>query len=100
MPSWPAATRSTRPRRRRGAAWGSCRATRLGAEAAAAVFAAGKGAVVGPFKTATGHVLYQVEEVTRAELDAATAAAIRQELFRGWLAQQLGGGQVELKLEV
>ena len=73
---------------------------RLAADVAAAVFAAGKGAVVGPFQTAAGHVLVQVEEVLLGQLDGATAAAIRQELFRDWLARQIQNGQVEVKLEV
>src|SRR5262249_44842894 len=67
---------------------------------AAAVFNAKNGAVVGPFKNASGHVLIQAEEILHGQLDAATTALIQQDLFRKWIANQVQNGKVEVKLGV
>lgn len=54
-----------------------------------AVFAAAPGEVVGPVATGDGFHLALVEEVRPAELDADTAALVREELFRAWLSERL-----------
>lgn len=56
---------------------------------AAAVASAAAGDVIGPLPTATGFLLLLLEEVQPATLDAATRAAIREELFQAWLAERL-----------
>jgi parvulin-like peptidyl-prolyl isomerase len=47
------------------------------------------GEVCGPVPTPHGFALVRVEQVEPAQLDAATMAVIRQELFEAWLRQQL-----------
>lgn len=67
---------------------------------AAAVYSARNGAVVGPVKTAAGYVLVKVEEILHGQLDAATTAALQQNLFRKWIAEQVRNCKVEVKLEI
>jgi putative peptide maturation system protein len=64
--------------------------------AAEAIFSARRGAVVGPVATDRGYALFLVEELLPAELDEATAALIRRELFDAWLAEQLRDLRVDL----
>ncbi len=66
--------------------------------AAQAVFAAREGDVVGPLTAPEGFQLFLVEKLVPAELDAGLAAAIRQELFDAWLAEQLAGARMEFPL--
>lgn len=56
---------------------------------AAAVFAGRPGDVVGPVPTPQGFHLLRVEVFPPTELDAATEAAIRQQLFDAWVAERL-----------
>jgi parvulin-like peptidyl-prolyl isomerase len=92
---------STDPRTRdNGGSLGIVSRAEMPPAVAAAVFSATSGAVVGPLKTNAGHVLIKVEEILRGQLDAPTAAALQQSLFRNWVAQQVQNGQVQVKLEV
>jgi parvulin-like peptidyl-prolyl isomerase len=68
---------------------GSLRRHQLPEAVAAAVFAAKAGETVGPLQTAGGFELYRVESFQPAQLDAATAALIRQQWFDAWLAAKL-----------
>jgi putative peptide maturation system protein len=65
---------------------------------ASAVFSAQPGDVIGPLKTDRGYHLIKVEAIHRAELNQATAAAIRQELFSSWLQEQVWKVGLEVKL--
>jgi parvulin-like peptidyl-prolyl isomerase len=60
----------------------------------AAVGSAGAGDLVGPVATPRGFVLALVESRRPAELDAATRRAIADELFDGWLAEQMAGARL------
>lgn len=57
--------------------------------AVAAALPSTVGAVAGPVATPRGFTLVRVEEVQPAQIDAATMASIRQELFEAWLREQL-----------
>jgi peptidylprolyl isomerase len=70
----------------------------LGHIAAAAVFGARPGDVVGPFQSDAGHHLLLVEEVLPAELNDETTAAIRRELFVAWLEEQVARAGVKVKV--
>jgi parvulin-like peptidyl-prolyl isomerase len=63
----------------------------LSAAVARAVFSARAGDVVGPLATPQGFLLLLVQEQRPGELDDATAALIRQELFDAWLNDKLKG---------
>jgi parvulin-like peptidyl-prolyl isomerase len=63
---------------------------------AEAIFAAQGGAVVGPFPSGQGYLLFLVEEILPAELDAETTQAIRRELFDDCVNEQLRGARVNL----
>jgi putative peptide maturation system protein len=65
---------------------------------ASAVFAAHDGDVVGPVKTDMGFHLVKVKAIRRAQLNADTAATIRQELFGDWLQDQARKARVEVPL--
>lgn len=65
---------------------------------AAAAFSAQKGDVIGPFKNGRGYQLLKVEDIMLGQLDARTAAAIRQLLFRRWLQEQQQTAKVEVNL--
>ncbi len=62
------------------------------------VFNAREGNVVGPVKTDMGYHLIKVEEILLGQLDAAIADAIRQELFRNWLREQVQLANVDVTL--
>jgi parvulin-like peptidyl-prolyl isomerase len=68
---------------------------RLPAAVADTVFAAAPGDIVGPIPGPAGYELYHVEEMFPPELDPATAAAVRSDLFADWLRGQLAGARIE-----
>ena len=72
---------------------------RLAADVEAAVFAARHGAVVRPFKAAAGYQLVYVEEIVLGQLDEPTRVALREELFRNWIVEQMQKATFELKLD-
>ena len=64
----------------------------LAPEAAAKVFNAEPGDLVGPFEKEGMSQLILVEEVNRAELDEEIKDAIKERIFNEWLAEILKGG--------
>jgi parvulin-like peptidyl-prolyl isomerase len=84
------------PSRRTGGSLGVVTRYALPPSLAEAVFAARPGTVVGPVAGNDGFRLVLVEELLPAQLNADTAAVIRAELFRAWLAQQLQSLQLDL----
>ena len=64
----------------------------LSPEAAAKVFNADAGELVGPFDKEGMSQLILVEEVSKAELDDEIKEAIRERVFNEWLAEILKGG--------
>jgi parvulin-like peptidyl-prolyl isomerase len=68
----------------------------LSAPAAEAIFAARPGDVIGPIASGQGFQLFLVEELLPGVLDEETTAVIRQELFDGWLAEQLRDVRIDL----
>ena len=62
------------------------------------IFSAADGALVGPVKTKFGHHVIRVEKLLLGELDAPTASAIRDKLFRDWLATEYTKARVEVTL--
>jgi putative peptide maturation system protein len=64
----------------------------------AAVFGARAGAVVGPFKTATGWELIKVQTRQPARLDDATRAQIADALFAEWLAERRRKARIHVPL--
>lgn len=68
----------------------------LSAAVAEAVFAAQPGTVVGPLPAGKGFALYLVEELLPAEMDDATTARIREELFDAWVRQKLKIVRIDL----
>jgi len=89
---------STHVSRRQGGRLGSLRRQQLADAVAEAVFAARAGEIVGPLASPGGFQLLLVESVHLAQLDAATAALIRKQLFDAWLAAQLKDTPVTLPL--
>lgn len=79
-----------------GGSLGIVRRPQLHPAVATAVFAATPGEVVGPVATDRGVHLIRVEAILPAELDDVTASLIRQELFDGWLKEQLQGIEIDL----
>lgn len=84
-----AAEHSTHPSRGHGGLLGLLRRHQLADGVAGSVFAAKAGEVVGPLATPGGFQLLLVESLQPAQLDAPTAALIRQQLFDAWLAARL-----------
>ena len=84
-----AARHSLHPSRAAGGQVGPILRRQLTGPVRQAVDSARVGVPVGPVATPEGFYLLVVEEVTAAQLDAATAAAIAQDLFGEWLAQRL-----------
>lgn len=82
----------------RGGNLGLVARTSLSPAVEAAVFNARKGDVVGPAKTEKGYHLIQVEEILLGRLDGTTATAIRRELFRRWLEDQVRRANVQVRL--
>ena len=72
-----------------------CRAD-LPSAVADVVFAARPGTVVGPIVTDRGITLFHVEALLPAELDEATTARIRKEMFDAWLREQLAEVRIDL----
>jgi parvulin-like peptidyl-prolyl isomerase len=66
------------------------RRTDLKPEISAAVFSAKPPQLLKPIVTSNGAHLILVEEAIAPQLDAAKAAQIQNELFAGWLKQQIG----------
>jgi parvulin-like peptidyl-prolyl isomerase len=84
--------------RPRGGSLGVVHRKSLSPAVESAVFNARKGQVVGPVKTDMGYHLIKVEEILLGQLDAGIADAIRQELFRSWLREQIQKAQVDVRL--
>lgn len=64
--------------------------------AAATIFSAKPGAVVGPVATERGFHLFLVEALTEPVLDDVAATVIREELFTAWLQEQLRDVRIDL----
>jgi parvulin-like peptidyl-prolyl isomerase len=62
------------------------------------IFAAQEGDVIGPLASPQGFHLFLVEKLVPPELDAATTALIRQELFDRWCQEQLSNGNLQFPL--
>lgn len=77
---------------------GTVRRPDMEAEIEAAVFGASPGALLGPFKDERGWLIIKVESLQRATLDNPTRAAITDELFNEWLAEQQRKARVSYTL--
>ncbi|MBN1203607.1 MAG: TIGR04500 family putative peptide maturation system protein [Myxococcaceae bacterium] len=71
------------------------RRSALPPEQAAVIFAASAGAVLEPFETKAGYEVRQVLGIEPAVLDAATRAAIGEQLFQEWLTERRAAAEVE-----
>ena len=59
------------------------------------VFAASEGQVIGPFETKNGFHLIKVERLVSGRLDERLTETIRQDVFDGWLDEQIAAANVE-----
>jgi putative peptide maturation system protein len=59
------------------------------------LFAAAPGQLLGPVPVENGHALMRVLAIVPARLDARTEAAIKEILFKDWLAERLEATQIE-----
>jgi parvulin-like peptidyl-prolyl isomerase len=67
----------------------------LKAAIAEAVFAARPGDVAGPFHTPQGYELYGVGVQRASELDGATSAVVREELFAAWVRDRMAQVRID-----